>query len=88
MSLRPRRPSAAPVLVEESASDNSTKGAEEQKQEGNDNRRSSPCKKRSKRWDLRGEDERTQKQLRVEVSKVMVQVVRHNYLGQIWFEQQ
>ena len=43
------------------APQSSIKGAEEQKQEGSDNRRSSPYKKRSKRWDLRGEDEGTQK---------------------------
>ena len=61
------------------ASQSNTKGAEEQQQEGSGSRRSSPCKKMSKRWDLRGEDERTQTQLRVEVSKATAQFVRHNH---------
>ena len=42
----------------------------------------------SKRWDPRGEDEKIQKQLRVEVSKAMAQVVRHYHHGQLWFKQQ
>ena len=37
---------------------------------------------------MRSERERTQNQLRVQVSKAMSQVVRHNQKGQIWFEQQ
>ena len=69
------------------ASRSNTEGAEEQKQEGIGSRRSSPQKKRSKIWVLRGEGGRTQNQRRVEVA--LAQFVRHNHRrGQIWFEQQ
>ena len=60
------------------------KGAEEHRRR----ERASPYKKRSKRWDLSGEDERAQNLLRVEMSKAMAQVVRRNHKVQIWFEQQ
>ena len=62
------------------------RGAEGQKQEGRGSRRSSPYKKCSKRSDLRGEDERTHKQLRVEVSKATAHVIRHHHEGHIRFE--
>ena len=52
------------------------------------NRRSSPCEKNSKRWDWRGEDERTQNRLRHEVTKAMAQLVRHGHKGEVRFEQQ
>ena len=65
-----------------------SKGNEEQKQDGSSSIRSSPYKK-SKRWDLRGEDVNTQKHVLIELSQAMAQVVGENrWRRQPWFEQQ
>ena len=74
------------TLGDATASQCSAKGFEERKREGNGYRRSSLYEKKSKRWGWRGEDERTQNKLRVEVSKAMAQLVRHSHKGQVRFE--
>ena len=65
----------------------STKGVDERKREGSVNRRSSQYEEKSIRWSWRGQDDRTQNKLRVEVSKAKAQLVRHSHKGQVRFEQ-
>ena len=60
---------------------------EEQNQEGSSSRRTSPCKKKQKRWDWRG-DERTYKKMITEVSKAIANVVRYGPAEQTWHDQQ
>ena len=58
------------------AAQNSAEGTEEQHQEGSCSRRASPHKKKSKRWDWRG-DERTHNEMIADVSKATAHVVRY-----------
>ena len=76
------------MIGDANASQSNTKGVDERKREGSVNRRSSQYDKKSTRWGWRGEDERTQNKLTVEVSKAMAQLVRHSHKGQVRFEQQ
>ena len=76
------------MLGDANASQRSTKGVDERKREGSVNRRSSQFEKKSTRWCWRGEDERTQNKLRVEVSNAMAQLVKHSHKGQVRFELQ
>ena len=64
----------------------STKGTEEQNQEGSGRRITSLYNKKSKRWDWRG-DARTYNKTFTEVRKVIAHVVRYGLAGQTWHEQ-
>ena len=64
---------------------NSTKGDEEQNQEGRSSRRTLPHKTKSKRWDWRGE-ERTWNTMITEVTEAIAQVVRYGPAEQTWIE--
>ena len=61
----------------DNAMQHSTKDSVEQNKEGSSNRRTSPYKKKSKRWDWKGEDERKHEQLVTDVSEATAQVVRY-----------
>ena len=70
----------------DSAAQNSAEGIEEQPQEGSCSRRASPHKKKSKRWDWRG-DERTRNEMIAEANKAIAHVIRCGPVDQTWYKQ-
>ena len=86
--LWPFGPSVAPVFVEEPTLRGTVQRVLRSKNKKGGKIKSLSYRRKSKTWDVRGGDARTQNQLRVEVSKAMAQFIRHNHKGQIWFEQQ